>query len=118
MNDWSKVLIDYSDGRNAHTGYDINDWETLYLPSFQTVSVVNEDITAMPPCYDLVEIELNAVERLEFGKTDMIYDDNLTIEYINMVNGWSPIAPVDVTFRVYRKIDQDGNQTNQILVYV
>jgi len=116
-NDWLKVLIDYSDGSNADTGYDVNDWETFYLPSFQTVSDVNEDITATPPCYDLLEIELDAVERLEFGKTNMKYDSNFTEEYLAMIDGRSPINPVDMTFRVYRKTDQVGIEINQILVY-
>jgi len=107
MNDWLKVLVDYSDGSNSDTGYDVNDWETLYLPTFQTVSISVEDITAMPPGYDLVEFELNAKERLEFGLKGWEYDANLTEAFLSMIGGWSPIKPVDVTFRVYRKIDEN-----------
>ena len=116
-NDWSKVLVDYSDGSNAGTGYDVNDWETLYLPTFQTVSACNEDITAMPPCYDLVEYELNAKERLEFGLKGWEYDANLTEDYLDMIGDWSPIKPVDVTFRVYRKTDEDIEGKYDIAIY-
>jgi hypothetical protein len=117
FSDWFKVLIDYSNGDNADTGYDINDWETLSLPTFQTVSACNEDKTAMPPCHDLVECELSAVERLEFSLKGWEYDANLTEGYCSMVGDWSPIEPVEVTFRVYRKTDEDVKGSHDIRIY-
>jgi len=117
MNDLRKELIDYSDGSNAGTGYDVNDWETLYLPSFQTVSACNEDITAMPPCYDLCEYEISARERLNYSLDGWVYQDELTNEYMQKIGSWSPIDPVEVTFRVYKKTDETDENKYNIRVY-
>lgn len=116
-NDWAKVLIDYSDGSNADTGYDINDWESIYLPTFQMVSACNEIIGAEPPCLDLCEYELNAKETLEFNLNDWKYDENLTESYLTKIGAWSPIDPIDVTFLVYRKTNDVDDVGNNIRIY-
>ena len=113
-NDWFKVLVDYSNGSNADTGYDINDWNTLYLPTFQTVSPCNEDKTAVPPGYELCKHELTAWEKLNYSTNGWKYDENLTEQYISIIDDWSPIDPVPVIFKVYIKTE---NNSKDIRIY-
>ena len=117
MNDFRKQLIDYSDGSNADTGYDINDWKSLYLPTFQTVSECNEDKTAVPPCYDLVLYELTAREKLDYKASAWEYDENLTEEYLQNIGQYSPIDPIKITYVVYKKTDQETKDEHDIRVY-
>jgi hypothetical protein len=117
-NDWRKTLLDYSNGGNDPF-YDQNDWEHLYLPTFQTESECIEDPTAIPPNYDLVTHELEAVEKLEFGLKDWEYNEELTQRYINeLPPDWSPIDPVKCIWRVYVNIREENlHRDKRLRVY-
>jgi len=116
-NDPLKKLCDYSDGSNADTGYDINDWIHLYLPTFQTDLICVEDPTANPPCYDLLTYELTKVEELEFNMEDWGYSGNLTDQFNRTYGVSSLIQPVDVKYRVYVNINDISNNMKKVRVY-
>jgi hypothetical protein len=101
--DVRRTMLDYSDGSNGPP-YDQNDWEHFYLPTFQTESVIVEDITATPPGYDLISYELEAVEKLEFGHNNWKYNKSLTHQYIDSIESVSPIQSIEIDWRVYEEI--------------
>lgn len=104
-------LIDYSDGSNG-SPYDQNDWDEIYLPTFQSELVMIEDPTYNPPAHDLVHIEETG-----FYLDDWSFSENLTKQFMDINNDWSPIHPIKCSFAVYIKNDSDLNDTNQIRVY-
>lgn len=116
-NDWRKELIDYSDGSNINTGYDVNDWNSLYLPTFQTVSMCNEDKTASPPGYDLCEFEMTSMDRLNVSAQGWKYNNNLTKAFNQEVGDWSPISSVDVTFKVFERNNESDKSKYDLRVF-
>lgn len=108
-----KKLLDYSDGSNGPP-YDQNDWEHLFLPTFQIESTVVEDPTVSPPCGDLATYELNAIEKLEFGFDDWEYDENLTNKFIGNISNSLPMKHKMIDWRVYiNKEDSKSSTSNR-----
>lgn len=97
-------LFDYSDGSNGPP-YDQNDWEHLYLPTFQTDAFVVEEIYFGPPCTDKIVDELGSRVRLEARSDNWNYSEQLTQRYIDDLQDWSPIDPIKTDFRVFVKTD-------------
>ena len=114
-NDHRKTLFDYSDGSNGPP-YDQKDWESLYLPTFQTnVLFIEQSGVPDPWTYDMIakiDYGLGAVGRLEYGLDDWNYSAELTKEYLDKFYEGSPISPVKCDLRIYIKNETQGDEKN------
>jgi hypothetical protein len=99
-------LLDYSDGSNGPP-YDQNDWEKLFVASYQYNDVVIEEPFFSPP----VDPEKIVWGETETGVTDYVYDENLTMQFEEYVNNWSPVEPIKVNWMVFKVEDKEKNPT-------
>lgn len=96
---FNKNIVDYSDGSNGPP-YDQNDWLNIYLPHFQ-----NEDVVIEEPFFDPPGLDKMVIEEIDLALEGWAYDENLTKKYIDNINGWSPVDPIDCDWRVLVKFD-------------
>jgi hypothetical protein len=115
---YDRNLLDYSYGTNGPP-YDQNDWMKLYLPSFQVNSETVEDSTAVPPAYDLTDLNVNAIDRLEFGLENWEYKEELTEEFSKEMgtSDWYPTSPQTVNWRVYKRTNDDYQSDRNVRIY-
>jgi hypothetical protein len=105
------TLMDYSDGSNGPP-YDQNDWQELYLPTFQSELVMIEDATYEAPAHHLVH-----VEQTGFDLPGWQYDENLTSTFTGLNKDWSPIAPIPCRFLIYRSNNITQLNQQSIRIY-
>ena len=98
---YDKKLLDYSDG--SHGKGDQNDWEKIYLPTFETEASVIEDPNFYPPGVDKIVDEHVAVKKEGWN-----YSEELTNRYVRNISGWSPVAPIPCNWSVYERAGEDG----------
>lgn len=110
-------FLDYSDGSNGIN--DQNDWQSLYLPTFQTDATVIEEAYFEPPGVDKIITDLNAEQRLEAFSSTWVFDENLTSQYVSSVGVSSPLGPTHVNFGILvNSDDSDPFDGTQIRVYI
>ncbi len=105
---WDRDLVDYSDGSNGPP-YDQNDWEHLYLPTFEIDANVMEDILIKVPAKDrMINETVNPPDK------NWVYDENLTDEYISEVSKFSFVKNAGCEFRIYvnRNISYNDSMYN------
>jgi len=110
-NDYRKVLFDYSDGSNGPP-YDQNDWEHLYLPTFETNGLFIEQANIEPSEYydkNKIDYSIGAIGRLESGIKDWSYNENITAFYLKNIF-IEPLDSVQCNIRLYTR-------NNSIRVY-
>lgn len=101
-NDFRKVLFDYSGGSNG-SPYDQNDWEHLYLPTFETTGLFIEQANIEPDEYheiDKIDDGVGAIGRLEAGISGWTFSENLTNLYLSTIFN-EPLSSVNCDIRVY-----------------
>ena len=94
-------LLDYSDGSNGPP-YDQNDWEKLFVATFQYNDALIEEPYFEPPGHDKY-----VFDGLEPGATGYIYDENLTQDVIEMMGVYSPVDPITVDWVVLKLNEKD-----------
>lgn len=108
------TFLDYSDGSRGPP-YDQNDWEHLYLPTFQIDASVIEEPYFEPPGTDKI-VDKNVSPYPGEGWV-LVDDRNLTATeefktaYINKLSKSSPLAR-GFEWRVYRKVDAKPGERN------
>lgn len=100
--------IDYSDGHNGPP-YDRNEWAYLWLPFFEINPEKNEDIAYEFPYHEDIEYNINVSYILDRKLDGWNYNEELTSQYVNTLDGWSPVKVQDFDWRVYVK---NENKTN------
>ena len=98
-------LYDYSDG--SHGPGDQNDWEKLYLPTFQMEARVVEEYGFEFPPPDLNE-------QLKLEKDGWEFSSDLTDQFNHTIGDWSPVYPIQTDWYVLIKKDdsKDMKQRN------
>ncbi len=102
-------LFDYSDGSNGPP-YDQNDWEQLFVPSFQYNNELIEEPFFEPPGYDKIVSQEN-----KFGVTHYRHDENLTAQFTQRMEGKSPVAPIDISWSVFRLQNESSYPSNRTI---
>ena len=98
------ILYDYSDG--THGPGDQNDWESLYLPTFQMEArVVEEYMFEFPP----PKLE----EKLDFELRGWNYDPELTEQFSHTIGDWSPVDPIPTSWFVFVKTDEANQPSDR-----
>ncbi len=95
---YDKKLLDYSDG--SHGDGDQNDWEKIYLPTFETESSVIEDLYFYPPGVDKV-----VDEHVKIKLEGWNYSKELTDKYVKDTR--SPVEPIKCNWSVYERVGDD-----------
>jgi hypothetical protein len=103
-----KNLVDYSDG--SHGENDFDDWDHLYLPTFQLESRIFEGLGFELPLQD----QLHG-ETLELVLQGWDYDENLSNNFTLDMNGWSPIDGQSMTWFVYVKTNEAEQPSNRTI---
>lgn len=97
-------LVDYSDGANGQP-YDQNDWDYLYLPTFQIDSFAYEEpIDETFEDFELVD-DYQGVQ-LE----GWVYDQDLTNEYLDELSNMAHVKNADSMFRVYVNTEKTSEE--------
>jgi len=109
---WDKSVLDYSDGSNG-APYDTNDWEHIYLPSFQIQSNVIED-----PSFDVPGKDAIVDENLQLELKGWELDENLTQRFNGQEIVISTFNRINGDFFVMKKIDGEQNSENDIRIYL
>jgi len=95
---YDKKLLAYSEG--SHGDGDQNDWEKIYLPTFETESSVIEDPYFYPPGVDKV-----VDEHVKIKLEGWNYSKELTDKYIK--DARSPVEPIECNWSVYERVGND-----------
>jgi hypothetical protein len=103
---YNNDLLDYSDGRNGPP-YDQNDWEKIFVPSFQYNGELVEEIFFEPPGLDKI-----VSGETEFGVKNYAYDEELTNQFVDRVGSWSPVDPIEANWLVF-KYENEGEGDHQ-----
>jgi len=98
-------LIDYSDGSNG-APYDQNDWMEIFVPTFQ----YNKNYIEDPAGYSDV---INSEERFPAGYS---FDESLTDMFVSGLNSYSPVAPIEVEWKVFQT--DENSDLRDIKVFV
>ena len=104
-----RTLFDYSDGSNGPP-YDQNDWEYIYLPSFQLDMISYEEPT--DDSFEDFEVINDYPGVLLDGWT---YDENLTKTYERDFKDLVTVKNTDVSIQIYRR--NDSGTGRNIRVY-
>jgi len=99
-----RKLFDYSDGSNG-APYDQNDWEQIYLPTFQTDMISYEE--PVDETFEDFEIVDDYPGVIAKGYR---FDKNLTEKYGNTFTSLAIVKNTDVNISIYVKTD-GGNET-------
>lgn len=104
-----KTLLDYSDG--THGENDQNDWKEIYLPNFQVEGApIIEDDAYDPPMMDKVVNESRG-----FDPPGWTYNQNLTHRLAQSATAYVPIAPIEMSWRVYEKEPKTESRSNRTI---
>ena len=121
---FNKDLLDYSHGNNGPP-YDQNDWNLLYLPTFQTESGMVEDVTVSPPISpDSVIDESGALGRLERSIEGWDFSEEITTNYLaheykKESDTWTTLNFKEYNFRAYVNSYSDNTSMEKNLrVYI
>jgi len=106
----ARKLVDYSDGSNG-APYDQNDWEHIYLPTFQTDALVYEE--AIDETFEDSEV---VIKNTSFVSKDWAYNDNLTEQY-NKISDLVYLDNVGFDIKVFEYIGKDPNESGNIRIY-
>ena len=109
---YNRDLLDYSDG-SGDPEYDQADWLHIYLPRFQTQDLAVESATFDGPIVD----ELGAIGRLEYGMVEWEYNKNLSEDFIDKIDNWSPIDPISCDWRIYYNENISIDEVKNLRVY-
>ena len=105
-------LLDYSDGSNGPP-YDQNDWEKLFVPTFQYNSELIEEPYFEPPGFDKI-----VINETKFEVAGYVYEEELTEKFSAEIGTQSPVEPIKVEWMVYRlKEGVDYPSDNNLKVY-
>jgi hypothetical protein len=108
---YNKKLFDYSDGSNGPP-YDQNDWDYLYIPTFQVDSVVFET-PSLETFEDFIVIDDYPgvlANGWEFNK-------NLTKKNTEKLKHLAIVKNADVNISIYSKVNQDGENGYDVRIY-
>ena len=94
-------LLDYSDGSNGPP-YDQNDWEKLFVATFQYNAALIEEPFFEPPGLDKY-----VYGETEIGVTGYVFDEELTEDFTENMGDWSPVDPIDANWSAFRLVDKD-----------
>ena len=104
---YNKKLFDYSDGSN-NPPYDQNDWDYIYIPTFQTDSISWEE-PVDDGTFEVFEVVNNypgvVLEGWEL-------DEELTEEYGEKLVHLAIVKNADVKIQIFVKKDSDGGERN------
>lgn len=106
-----RQLVDYSDGSNGEP-YDRNDWNYVYLPTFQTDAVSYEEST--DETFEDFEV-VNDYQGIQLK--GWVYDENLTKESFEQLRDYVYVKNADCTFRVYMNTQSRSDAFQDIRVY-
>ncbi|RLF46200.1 MAG: hypothetical protein DRN29_05425 [Thermoplasmata archaeon] len=99
-------LFDYSDGSNG-LPYDWNDWEHIYLPTFQTDVPAYED-----PSIETFEDFKPVKDYPELVAKGWKYDENLTEKYGKELEKLVLVKNTDAEIKILIKEDAEENEYN------
>ena len=109
---YNKKLFDYSDGSNGPP-YDQNDWDLIYIPSFQIDSIAYE--TPADETFEDFEIVDDypgvIIEGWEFDK-------NLTANFTDELKHLAIVKNADVNVSLYVKTEKESENENNVRIYV
>ncbi len=94
-------MLDYSDGSNGPP-YDQNDWEKIFVGTFQYNDAPIEDPSFVPPGRDKF-----VYGETEMGVTGYEYDEDLTQDAYEMMGDWSPVDPIGANWSAFRLVDKE-----------
>jgi hypothetical protein len=108
---YSKKLFDYSDGSNGPP-YDQNDWDYLYIPTFQVDSIVfetpaDETFEDFEAIDDYPGIIANGWE----------FNENLTIKNTEKLKHFAKVKNADVNISIYTKAKKDIENEYDVRIY-
>jgi hypothetical protein len=103
-----RTLFDYSDGSNGPP-YDQNDWEYIYLPSFQLDMISYEEPT--DDSFEDFEVVNDYPGVLLDGWT---YDENLTKTYERDFKDLVTMKNTDVSIQIYRRNDSGSGRNIRV----
>jgi hypothetical protein len=106
-----RTLVDYSDGSNGQP-YDRNDWDYIYLPTFQTDAVSYEE--SVDESFEDFEI-VNDYQGVQLK--GWVYNENLTSEYLEELTDLVYVKNVDCSMRVYVNTEKGSDNVQDIRVY-
>ncbi len=107
-----RTLFDFSDGSNGEP-YDQNDWDYIYIPTFQIDQISYEE----PKDESFEDFEVSDEYPgilLEGWK----YDENLTEKYREDIRGFTTVKNTDIEVKIYKKIDADKDCFYDVKAYV
>ena len=102
---YNKKLFDYSDGSND-PHYDQNDWDHIYIPTFQTDSVSWEE-PIDDGTFEVFEVVNNYPGVV---LEDWELDEELTEEYGEKLVHLAIVKNADVKIQIFVKKDSDGGE--------
>ena len=106
-----RKLFDYSDGSNG-APYDQNDWEQIYLPTFQTDMISYEE--PVDETFEDFEIVDDYPGITVKGYT---FDKNLTEKYRNDFTNLVTVKNTGVNISIYVKIDGENETGTNVRIY-
>jgi hypothetical protein len=106
-----RKLVDYSDGSNDPP-YDQNDWDYLYLPTFQIDAFAYEE----PNDETFEDFEfINEYQGVQLK--GWVYDENLTNEYLGELTSQAHVKNADCSMRVYVNTEKTSDDSYNVRVY-
>jgi hypothetical protein len=107
-------LFDLSDG-SRHPKYDFDDWGHIYIPGFQTdVDAVEEPIDETFDDFEILDKHPEPVYK------SWIYDENLTLAFLNQITQFNLVKNANVNYRIYVRTEEKDLQNDiiDIRVYI
>jgi hypothetical protein len=108
-----KTLFDFSDGSNGPP-YDLNDWEHLYLPCFETNTIIFEEPSGLDPSFEDIEVVNNYPGVILDGWE---YDENFTLENKQEIEQYVKVKNTKVDLQVFVKSDKEHEDERHLRLY-
>ena len=107
-------LFDYSDGSNGEP-YDQNDWEYIYLPTFQLDAVSYEE---PEETVDFTFEDFEVSDEYPGVVLDgWEFDENLTVKYSEKFTTLATVKNTDYEIQIYVKTERDEEGEKNIRIY-